>query len=473
LKLFHIFSSMIVKLLLFLTLFIYTGESNYIDQPFLSIFGVRKPQGNVTAPVNNTHQPAKREKNIPNQMIVTFVNGIYHSENDVKEISEYLKATFRCDVRSFYNPTSGSWVKDAYKAGFEMVLRPNDLALAKKLAEHLRSALNDVNPKQGRVLHIAHSGGAILTYLAAKYHLTHSEVTRIDVITLGGGRSLTRKYFRGRLFNYYARNDPVLIVEQRAAKLLKRTRNDTYEEIRDIKHNTSFVFLTGIAKDPIFDHSMNGPTYRKALAYEAEQFQHRLNLLLLFEAKERDLLRKIRKQAANITGVHNFWMSYSQYNVAHMGRRLRKYSARTTNIHGLFSGKSREVTHRGAMVSEANLLLPPAAVSFGNSIVNSSFDSTIYNSCVADTSNTSQIGVNTSHARGNETVAAVASVNASAATIKSLLRLNASHEHENMHRYSTAHNSAAAVVRVVEVVVFEQQDQPRPLTVDELLSWGS
>ena len=55
--------------------------------------------------------------------------------------------------------------------------------------------------------------GAIITYLAARYHLTLSERQQIDVITLGGGRSITHKYFKGRIVNYYSSNDPLVIVD--------------------------------------------------------------------------------------------------------------------------------------------------------------------------------------------------------------------------------------------------------------------
>lgn len=38
------------------------------------------------------------------------------------------------------------------------------------LGDHLAQAVEDVG--RGRVLHIAHSGGALITYLAAQHHLT-------------------------------------------------------------------------------------------------------------------------------------------------------------------------------------------------------------------------------------------------------------------------------------------------------------
>ncbi|KAJ1385443.1 hypothetical protein B484DRAFT_14243 [Ochromonadaceae sp. CCMP2298] len=198
---------------------------------------IDSPTPTLSVQTPNTTQPpvptSKVDKPVvpDRDMLVSFVNGIYHSEAEVKDIAESIESIFRCDVRSFYNPSSGNWIQDAYKAGFELVLRPSDLALSKQLAEHLRKVLSELHPK-GRVLHIAHSGGAILTYLAAKYHLTYSEANRIDIVTLGGGRSITHKYFKGRICNYYSRNDPVLLVENRASNLLRRTKNETYEEVR-------------------------------------------------------------------------------------------------------------------------------------------------------------------------------------------------------------------------------------------------
>ena len=254
-------------------------------------------------------------------------------------------------------------------SGFELISQPNDLLLAKRLAEHLRSILQDLRPK-GRVLHIAHSGGAILTYLAAKYHLSYAESNRIDVVTLGGGRSLTHKYFKGRILNYYARNDPVLMLEKRASSLMKLLVNNAdknlttglsnvssslssshHDAIQDGKHNTTFVFMQPIANDPLADHSMYGPTYRLALTWEAEEYRKRLEYMMLLAARDKDFIRLLRKQIANITGYHHFWTSgYSGkqhntiitshiFNVALTGRRIRKYASSITNIHGLFSGK--------------------------------------------------------------------------------------------------------------------------------------
>eukprot|EP01031_Cornospumella_fuschlensis_P033359 gene33360-40352_t len=271
-------------------------------------------------------------------MIITFVNGIYHSIDDWRNISADISELFGAEVRPFYNPSSGVWVKDATRAGIDLVMRPSDQELAKGLANHLRSALSDIEPK-GRVLHLAHSGGAILTYLAAKHHLTTQETSRIDIVTFGAGKSITRKYFKGRVYNYYARNDPLTIVDKRTNQLIKRARNSTYHEIRDHKHNTTFVFLAPQANHPIVDHSMLGPTYRYAMALEAEQFKSRLKMYLMMKAKEKDIIRLLRKQAANVTGVHHFWDWRVYGTAANTLRRVRKFSATVTKRRGYFSKK--------------------------------------------------------------------------------------------------------------------------------------
>lgn len=307
-------------------------------------------------------------------LALSFVNGIYHTESDWKRISEYLNQLFGLKVRSFYNPTSGWWVSDATKAGFELALKRNDVATAKLLAEHLKAILHELGHK-GRILHLAHSGGAILTYLAAKHHLNSTEKSRIDVATFGGGRSITRKYFDGRIVNYYAKNDPLLLLDGRAAKLMKVAvdnstyfsnspiyginaswNNISYSQVWDRKHNTSFIYLQALANNPLSDHSMEGPTYRLALQMEAEVFKTRVIEMVAIDAMQNDWLRLLRKQAANITGYRHFWSdpfysirskrkrvdhvkASSDESIARKVLLIRKLSAKFTGIHGMFSGK--------------------------------------------------------------------------------------------------------------------------------------
>jgi hypothetical protein len=225
-------------------------------------------------------------------------------------------------------------------------------------------------PPNGRILHIAHSGGAILTYLAAKHHLTAQETGRIDVVTLGGGKSLTHKYFPGsRLHNYYARNDPLTILDVRANRMLKKCKaNTSYEIIREPKHNSSFVFLPALAQNPLYDHSMLGPTYQYALRLEAQAYRDRLSQLLALSMKEKDRIRLFRKRAASWTGMHHFWDWYVYKNTGNAMRRLRKFSAKVTGRHGYFSGKyfekkievvlniTNEITRKDCIYEEDEIL---------------------------------------------------------------------------------------------------------------------
>ena len=252
-----------------------------------------------------------------------------------------LDDLFGLNVKSFYNPTSGVWVSDLTRAGYQLALKPNDLVTAKLLAEHLKRILNELVPN-GRILHLAHSGGAILTYLAAKHHLTSAEKERIDVATFGGGRSITKKYFKGSLTNYYSQNDPLLLVDGRANRLAKMSPplTTSHYVVKDRKHNTVFVFLPGLTNNPINDHSMEGPTYYMALQLEIEAFQQRILQLIKIDERERDIIRLSRKKIANITGYHHFW-DYSYSNITEAIRTIRKQSSKITKLRGVFSGKFR------------------------------------------------------------------------------------------------------------------------------------
>lgn len=80
----------------------------------------------------------------PCRSVVSFVNGIYHSYFELQKIACILEEIFAEEVRVFYNPSTGNWFSDAYRAGVELIYKPNDLLIAKSLANHLRKALKDV-----------------------------------------------------------------------------------------------------------------------------------------------------------------------------------------------------------------------------------------------------------------------------------------------------------------------------------------
>jgi hypothetical protein len=259
-----------------------------------------------------------------NLTIVSFVNGIYYSPEDWERIGRQLEDTFDCRVRPFYNPSTGNWASDVSSATMQKLSKPNDFDLAKNLSKHLKSLLDEVG-EHGRVLHIAHSGGAILTYLAAKYHLSKRDRRKLDVIAFGGGHSLTKKYFFGRLVNYYARNDPCVYVDKRALQLsrlpeiaskLALSANNSFIEVFDWKHNSSFVFLRGIIGHPIKDHSMEGPTYKSVLVKESAELTRARNeiwgALVARRNKEADRKRTVRKAFSRLTGKRHFFKRVSR-----------------------------------------------------------------------------------------------------------------------------------------------------------------
>jgi hypothetical protein len=319
----------------FLLLLACTVACGNIFSDIASMFRV-----NVTLP-----DPKKIESEIKSSpMVVSFVNGIAYTEHDLKSISKKLENIFKSRIRSFYNPTSGSWATDLRKVTMAVIQKPEDSEVAMKLAEHLRKLIREVGPN-GRVLHIAHSGGAIMTYLAAKHHLTAAEKNRIDILTFGGGHSITRKYFDGdgRLVNYYARNDPLVFVDRRAIYLNRVAPNRTIAEVLDKKHNTSFVFLDGIIGKSLEDHKIDGPTYTMVLEHEAKLFHERLDRLLAAEARNQSMIRKIRKTSAKWTGQSHFFdRVVTQVEVS--TKAIRKTSARVTGMHGFFSGKEKVVS---------------------------------------------------------------------------------------------------------------------------------
>ena len=176
-----------------------------------------KPTIYSTSPT--TKSPGKYK----GKVLISYINGIYHSEEDCVDLTEQIKKIFNIDVRAFYYPSTGSWIKDVLKIGGSLFMKSKNDQLALHLANHMKNILMEVGTN-GRILHIAHSAGAVITYLAARYHLTLDERNQIDVVTLGGGRSITRKYFKGRIVNYYSSNDPLVIIDNRAGKLHRNRR---------------------------------------------------------------------------------------------------------------------------------------------------------------------------------------------------------------------------------------------------------
>lgn len=204
---------------------------------------------------------------------LTWVNGIGHNVEHMEAGKEKLTTMFGGKRVEFcHNPTAMSHEEDTL--GFI-----GDLTQATtqklgritmevdKLVEHLKQALELVG-KSGRVIHIAHSQGALITALAAR-QLEASELAQIEVLTFGGAAALLRSEFPFyRIVNYYAVNDPLLHVVPAAVKALRSGFLSSYQQ-----SDPEFVFLSPRLGDPVHDHMLFGPTYGPALAWEGQRYQ--------------------------------------------------------------------------------------------------------------------------------------------------------------------------------------------------------
>jgi hypothetical protein len=125
--------------------------------------------------------------------------------------------------------------------------------------------------KNGRVIHIAHSQGALLTVLAAR-QLSPLELSQIEVIAFGGAAALrkTSQTPFARCVNYYSINDPLLFVVPQASQALRS----------GFVGDSEFCFLTPRLGDPVRDHNLLGPTYKTALAWEGQRFQNEYQTLI-------------------------------------------------------------------------------------------------------------------------------------------------------------------------------------------------
>ncbi|CAB9524719.1 expressed unknown protein [Seminavis robusta] len=133
------------------------------------------------------------------------------------------------------------------------------------LVAHLKAALSAVG-KRGVVVHIAHSQGALVTALAVR-QLTLVEMNRLEIIAFGGATALVitpTTPFR-RCVNYYAANDPLLLLVPAAQEALRS----------GFVGSDEYCFLAPREGDPMADHGLLGLTYGRALEWEGLRFQRK------------------------------------------------------------------------------------------------------------------------------------------------------------------------------------------------------
>jgi hypothetical protein len=207
---------------------------------------------------------------IPRKTRLTWVNGIGYRYDHMEEEAPFISRFFGGKRVDFYhNPTAMSsdddvagYYRDLTQAGAQKLGRITEEV--EGLSRHLRDAVAAVG-KNGRVIHIAHSQGALVTSLAAK-KLTTREMRQIEVLAFGGAASLRSTPATPflRCVNYYALNDPLLFVVPTAEQALRS----------GLVSDDEFCFLAPRDGDPITDHHLLGPTYAQALQWEGRRFQH-------------------------------------------------------------------------------------------------------------------------------------------------------------------------------------------------------
>jgi hypothetical protein len=202
---------------------------------------------------------------------LTWVNGIAHTLDHMEEGEKIISKFFAGKPIVYcHNPTAMEHEEDFRGYLFDLTQAGQQklgvsTAEVDSLVKHLKEAVSSVG-KNGCVIHIAHSQGALITQLAAK-HLTEEEMNHIEILAFGGATALrkTPQTPFKRCINYYSVNDPLLMVVPSAAQALRSGLlvGDGDDE---------FCFLAPRIGDPIRDHNLWGPTYAQALQWEGDRF---------------------------------------------------------------------------------------------------------------------------------------------------------------------------------------------------------
>lgn len=208
----------------------------------------------------------------PRRTRLTWVNGIAHLPEHMDDPTLVISTAFgNVDVDYCHNPTSMTsesdylgFVRDGIQASGHQMGRITPEV--DSLVEHLRDAMSKVG-RTGRVIHIAHSQGSVITWLAAK-RLRREECKRIEVVSFGGAATiLTSEFPFARCINYYAVNDPILNVVPSAVKALRSGFSFGGGLEQEI------IFLASRTGDPVTDHGLLNPTYLEALIWEGQRYQ--------------------------------------------------------------------------------------------------------------------------------------------------------------------------------------------------------
>jgi hypothetical protein len=202
---------------------------------------------------------------------LTWVNGIAHTLEHMEEGEKFMSKLFAGKpILYCHNPTAMEHEEDVKGYIFDLTQAGQQklgvsTAEVDNLVKHLKESVATVG-KNGCVIHIAHSQGALITQLAAR-QLTKDEMNHIEILAFGGATALrkTPQTPFKRCINYYSVNDPLLMVVPSAAQALR-------SGLVVGNGDDEFCFLAPRIGDPIRDHHLWGPTYAQALRWEGDRF---------------------------------------------------------------------------------------------------------------------------------------------------------------------------------------------------------
>jgi len=198
---------------------------------------------------------------------VTWINGIDYTFEDTERIAGYISRVFGgVNVHYLYNPSTG-FLKDFYegmKQYFHDDKKPLDgdkAIIVQQLVNYFRRMIADLGGINGggRIVHLAHSQGGMITQLASQL-LTQEERDMIDVVTFASVKIVSAKDY-GSVINYMSNKDPAGHVNSGIS--LWRSNQSTDE----------IIYLDPIPYNGYIDHSMQNPTYKSALMAVGQKFR--------------------------------------------------------------------------------------------------------------------------------------------------------------------------------------------------------
>lgn len=232
---------------------------------------------------------------------ISWINGIaYNMQDMITEQHDISKHFGNQRIHFCHNPSDMKhnddimgYIYDLKQAGQQKFLN-HITEEVNALIQHLKDCVTAVGPN-GSVIHIAHSQGALITYLAAiQYqqqqqmkqkqqqqkpgntnttteaspYLTYDEMSQIEIVSFGGAAAIRKTEMTPfkRCMNYYSVNDPLLYIVPEAAAALRSGFSISHA-------NNEFCFLAPRSGDPIMDHKLTGPTYSQALQWEGDRYQ--------------------------------------------------------------------------------------------------------------------------------------------------------------------------------------------------------